>query len=487
MRMKELGTPSVTDSESALQRCRASADLINAGQYDAAREALGELWPGVGERPDVKRLPPLTAAEVLLQCGALSGWLGSTRSVSGAQEKAQDLLFEALRKFQSQGRQAKVSEAQYELGMCYWRLGQYDEARVVMREALKPLADEDVELKAKLLIRLSAVEIWENRYYEALTILKEAEPVFKSANDALKGRWHGQMAIALVRLSLTEGNDEYSDRAIIEFTAAIYHYEQAGHERNCAANLNNLAMTLYKMGRYREAHENLDRAHAIYARLKDGTLAQVNETRARVLIAEKRYREAERVIEDVVAALEKIGEPAQFADALTLQGIVWARLCGFENSIQVLRRAMKVAQDSGASTQAGLAALTLIEEHGATRRLSDSELSKIYWRADELLKGTQDEEDVARLRACARLVVRRLSGLKLRDRNFSLYSAVHEFEARLIEQALDETGGSVTRAARLLGLKYQTLASLLKARHRELQKKRTPAKRRLRSIIKKVE
>jgi|SRR5215207_9372113 len=164
-RMKELDNPSLTENDRALLRCHIAADLIHAGQYEAAREALGDLWPGVGERPDVKKLPPVTAAEVLLQCGVLTGWLGSARNVSGAQEKAQDLLTEALRKFQSQGKRSKVSEAQYELGMCYWRLGQYDEARVVMREALKPLTDDDIELKAKILIRRTIVEVWENKYY----------------------------------------------------------------------------------------------------------------------------------------------------------------------------------------------------------------------------------------------------------------------------------------------------------------------------------
>ena len=216
-------------------------------------------------------------------------------------------------------------------------------------------------------------------------------------------------------------------------------------------------------------------------------MAQVDETRARVLIAEKRYREADRVIDGVVKTFEQGGESGLLADALTVQGVVWARLCGFENSIQILRRAMKVAQDSGALTQAGLAALTLIEEHGAARRLSESELAKVYRRADELLRGTQDAEDIARLRACARIVVKRLTGMELRDRNFSLFSAVREFEARLVEQALDESDGSVTSAARLLGLKYQTFTSLLNKRHKELLTKRTPPKRRLRSIIQKAE
>ena len=155
--------------------CDLAADLVHKGQYEAAREALDGLWPGIGEKPDVRTLPPTMAAEVLLQCGTLTGWLGSARNVSGSQEQAKDLLSESLRKFQSQGRHAKVSEAQYELSMCYWRLGAYDEARVTLDEAIKRLGEKDTELKAKILIRHTLVELWTGRCRDAWDILKEAQ------------------------------------------------------------------------------------------------------------------------------------------------------------------------------------------------------------------------------------------------------------------------------------------------------------------------
>lgn len=485
-RLKELDNPSLTGNERILLRCAVASDLVHKGQYEAARAALGELWPGVGEKPGVKGLPPVLAAEVLLRCGSLTGWLGRIKSVEGAQEKAQDLITEALRMFPSEGRREKVSEAQYELGVCYWRLGAYDEARVMMREALKPLTDDDLELKAKILIRRTIVELCENRFYEALNILNEAQPVFESANDALKGRWHGQMGLVLSRLADAEGNTAHTDRAIIEFTAAIYLYELAGHERYCATNRNNVAMLLYRLGRYRDAHEQLDRAGATLLRLKDaGLLAQVDETRARVFLAEKKYGEAERVITRAVRTLEKGGTSAYLSDALTIQGVARARLGAGEESIQLLRRAMSVAEEAGALTNAGLAALALMEEHGARRVLPRTELYGLYLRAEKLLKGTQDTEDKERLLACAGIIMRRLADVNLHDKNFSFFSAVQEFEEKIIEQALAESGGSVTGAAKLLGLKHQTLISMLKKRHKGLQVKRTPAEKRLRSIIKK--
>ena len=64
---------------------------------------------------------------------------------------------------------------------------------------------------------------------------------------------------------------------------------------------------------------------------------------------------------------------------------------------------------------------------------------------------------------------------------------MREFEARLIEKALAEAGGSVTRAAKILGLTHQNLGYLLKRRHKQLADKRTPAVKRLKSLIKKPE
>src|SRR5918997_526057 len=154
-RLSGLDDPNLTPDERALTRCRVAADLTHSGQYEQAREALGDLWQGAGERPNVAGLWETTAAEVLLQCGSLTGWLGTSKKVEGAQEKAKDLIGEARRVYEAHGLRAKVAEAEYELGMCYWRAGALDEARVMLQEAARKA---DPEQRAKILIRSTAVE-----------------------------------------------------------------------------------------------------------------------------------------------------------------------------------------------------------------------------------------------------------------------------------------------------------------------------------------
>jgi CheY-like chemotaxis protein/tetratricopeptide (TPR) repeat protein len=468
MNLKELENPSLSRDERARVRCRAAAELIHVGQYEQAQEALGELWQGVGERPIIENLSLVAGAEVLLQCGVLSGYLGAIKPVP-VQERAKDLISEALRIFQNKRLKEKVSEAQYELGICYWREGAYEEARIILSEALAGAKDE---LRAKILIRQTIVETFAGRYHDALEILRQAQEFFESCNDVLKGKWHGQMGLVLQRLALTEGREDYADRAIIEFTAAIYHYEQAGNTRYAARNLNNLAMLLYPMERFQEAHESLDKAEDIF-RNDPGSLAQVRETRARVLVAEQRYEEAKKVIDTTISVLEGTREQALLADALTVEGLVVGRLGDHERSILILRRAIEIAESSGSHYNAGFAALTLIEEHH--ERLSEIDLHKLYVRTDRLLRDTEDAEGINRLRACALLVMNRLLGPQLTDKGFNLTKVVRTYEAKFIEQALEMTGGLVSRAAKLLGFKHHgSLTNLLKKKHRHLQKKRIP-------------
>jgi CheY-like chemotaxis protein len=482
--LRQLDNPTLSTDERTLIRCRAASELIGAGQYERAAEALSDLWQGVGVRPLVDVLKQPTAAEVLLQCGALSSAMGSARSLSGSQERAKDLLSEAQRLFQSLDLPLKVADAQSELAICYWRLGAFDEARVVLDQAAGAVGDKDDELKARILIRRALIEIWACRYHDALDVLSEAEPFFQSLSDAFKGRWHGQMGSVLRHLGAAEGRADYLDRAAIEYTAAIYHYELAGHERFRAVNLNNLAMLLYRLGRYQEAHEHLDRAVEIFRGLNDpGNLAQVDETRARVLLAEGQYSEAERIIADVIRVFERGGEQSCLADALTIRAIVMARLGRHDRSLAMFRRAIATATEGGCLEKAGHASLALIEEHGA-ERLSDVELYVAYRRTDEFLKSTQDLEDIRRLRSCARIVARRLLGPQIEDEDFSLHEALRRYEARFIETALERAGGSVSHAAHLLGFKHHgSLAGIIERRHPELLSKRSPVVRRRRSII----
>ena len=99
------GNPASTIKDAGA-KCRAAKELASAGDYEAAREVMHDLWDGIGQRPRIEGLAPKDQAEVLLRAGALSGWLGSSEQVPGAQGFANPMTclatssaesFEALR------------------------------------------------------------------------------------------------------------------------------------------------------------------------------------------------------------------------------------------------------------------------------------------------------------------------------------------------------------------------------------------------------
>lgn len=403
--LSQIDNPILSRNERARLRCQFAKELEESGNYGAARGAMGELWQKVGQCPNLEHLDQHTAAEVLLRAGSLSGWIGSAHQLPDAQEIAKNLLSRSSALFESLGERAKASEAQIELARCYWHEGSYDEARITLRETLSRLTDQDSELKAAALVRSAEVERVANRLHDALRILVEAIPIVEaSSSHSLKGKFHGNLALALRNIGSAEHRTDYIDRALIEYAAASFHFKQAGHTRFLAGVENNLGFLFFKLESFDKAHEHLDRARRIFVNLKDEVhIAQVDEARARVLLAQGRNSEAKRVAGAAVNKLEQGGEYGLLAEALTTQGIALARLGKHEEARLTLERASKVAEQAGDANGAGLAALTIIEE--LREHLTPREMSSVYQRAEQFLAHSQDQETLRRLDACARRVL----------------------------------------------------------------------------------
>lgn len=477
-------------------RCALSKAFEESGDFEKACDALDGLWVRIGERPDVDALAPEVAAEVLLQVGRLTSSLGSARQSDGAQESAKNLISESITLFEKVRDDKKVAEAQTRIAVCYWREGAFDEARVMLGEALGRLSKDEGELRAAALITLALVERAANRYDAALAILHKAAPLADaSSSDALKGTLHNQIATTLENFGRAERRPEKFDQALIEYTAASIHFEQAGHTRYCARVENNLGFLFHTIGSHQEAHEHLARARTLFARLKDvGSVAQVDETLARVLIAEGRLVEAERSARAAVQALEAGGEQAILTEALTTRGVALARIGRHAEAFQNLQHAVETAERAGDTEGAGQSATTLIEELG--EQMTSRELCEIFERASVLLSNSQNPATLARLNACARRVVRSLlrpvavggsigslATVDERWDDFSLKNEVLRYEAELIASALKDSGGVVSRAAKLLGFRHhQTFVALLNNRHKNLLHARTPITPRKRRV-----
>lgn len=485
----------LTLAERARHCCGFAKELEKAGEYEAACEAMHEVWPERHEPPNLEGLDEATKAKVLLRVGALAGWLGSAHRAEGSQETAKNLITQSVEIFEELGQSARVAEARGDLALCYWREGSYDEARITLANALSCLGAEDGELSALLLIRAGIVEVWARRLNEALRFYNLAAPLLERSEDhTLKGAFHNEFGLVFRRLATPENREDYLDKALIEYAAASFHFEQAGNERYLARVENNLGFLFFTIGRYKDAHQHLDRARLLFLELKDaGTVAQVDDTRARTLLAEGRTVEAERFARQAVKTLEKGGEQALLAEALTTHATALARLGNFSRSKALLDRAIEVAQTAGDLEGSGRAKLSIIEE--LAEQTSARELASIYESAVELLEQSQDPSAKKRLVSCARAVIDALTTAEDDQdseakehswEGFSFRQEVVKIERALIERALRDTGGSVTKASRLLGFKHhQSLIALINTRHKNLLNTRSAIRKRRHHIFSK--
>jgi two-component system, chemotaxis family, chemotaxis protein CheY len=464
--LHELTDQNLSASQRAQARCQLAIQFETEGDYEAAREAIGELWQDIGKRPLLEGLDEETTGAVLLRVGVITGWRGSARQISGAQEIAKDLITESIGIFEALQQSSRVAEGQIELACCYWREGKFEEGRAWLNEALRRLSENDIQLTAKALIRMAIIEAECKRYGEALRIHTEAAPLFQQLeNHCLIGSFHNEYAIVLRNLGTTENRQDYIDLALIEYAAASYHFEQAGHLRYQACVENNLAFLYWKLGRFAEAHQHLDRAQILFARLKDDLhSAQVDETRARVMLGEGAFVQAEKSARKAVQLLDSGDAHSVLAEALTTHGVALSRLGRKDQARTSFERAIHVAEEGGDLEAAGLAALTLIEE--LPELFSDDELFAILERADDRLEKAQNVALLLRQKNCFR---RLSSRLLWPDLPTSLEKSVLRYEARLILRALELTGGVIRQAARLLELTHQGLQKILNNRHKDLQ------------------
>src|SRR5258708_4745650 len=482
--LHELDNPDLTRTERARLRCRLARQYEQAGDYEAASEAMAELWRGVGARPTLEGLDVETRALVLLRVGALTGWIGSAGQIAGSQEMAKDLISESARAFEELDQRNKVGEAHSDLALCYWRAGAYGEGRVILEDALTEFDEGNTEGTATALIRKALVERASTRLSDALSIYNQLVPLFAKIDEhLLTAHFHHGFANVLNQLSTAEHRQDYVDQALIEYSAAGFHFEQARHTRFQACVDINVGYLFFTLNRFSEAHEHLDRAQMLFTKLGDNVhLAQVDETRARVLLAENRIVEAEKTVRAAVHTLEKGANASWLAEALTTQGIALARLNHPEQARAALDRAISLSEQAGDFENAGIAALIIIEQLAS--HLSTGQVCEVIDRASTLLEKTQDISTLRRLAKAALETLFLAQAIPAPPdwTNFSFKQAVIRYEDHLITQALNKSGGAVKQTPPLLGLKQQqSLLAFLKKQHKKVP--RSPARKRRKHLI----
>lgn len=348
------------------------------------------------------------------------------------QDAAKDLLTQSMRGASP----IQVARSQIYLALCYWRAGEMQEALACSEAPLSVALVGDDLLRAKL---ARAVILRSNgRLLESLNVLEECEGVSKNAAPILLGKLHNQIGLTLHELGKGEP-------AAIQYELASFCFEACGNYSLEAVALNNVAGLLFTQGKFSKARATIDRAISLFAEVSDGRLGNALDQRAQIQIAEGNFSAAERSAKEAVEILGK-GNPDFLAEALVTHGRALAKLKRFSDARSSLEKASSLCDHLGDKMRAGEAYAVMVEELPLDYR----EALSFFLRADELLS------DRGRILALG-LKVSRL------------------IEPSFIKLALENANGSVTKAAKSLGLYHSLLITRIE-KYSELEQYRKPAR-----------
>jgi signal transduction histidine kinase len=386
--------------------CVLAKVLQESGNHEYAQVALEEFWPEVGKLPKITGLKDRVAAELLLTVGSISIPLARAKQMAKALDVAVDILAESKSRYTILGLNTKVAEVESWLGWCYYSQGKMDEATASLSTALDRIGNADDKVLSLILIRLAIIESSQTRPYQALQLLKKAEPMVE-ADESLyrKGLFHNVIGTLFNELGKHEFNQEYLKKAIEHLSKASQYFSKVSNHRNSAATDFNLGELYATNSDWEESLVRFDRARKIFVEFKDfGFTAQVDEARARAFLRQGLLADAESTARSAVHVLENGGNRGHLTKALITYGTIQCQFGKIKKGRTTLERAINIAESSGNDEGVGLAALAILE---GVRDLGLQRYREFYGTATAMLAKSQNNEIRARLECCAKNLIER--------------------------------------------------------------------------------
>lgn len=336
----------------------APIELMRAGKYSAAVQALGDLWPGVGQKPIRRDLADRDYALLLLACGMLSIRLGRTEQakIFGV---AKDMLSESARLLAGEPEECA---ARLSLGSAYSDCGEYPEALAIADSVLEMEADSEVVFGAHVL-KAAALK-HQGELAEAWRMLEAARPLVNAVVPIARGNFFVERGTLQRKL----GNP---DQAIIEYDKAEHCFLDAGSMWHEAIVLNNIAGIYTDQGNFSQAHNAASRAVALFRATKDKAFeAKALDQTAKIHLAQENPCEAEPLARRAVALLEFGDNASWLAEALITHGKALIML-GTEQARIQIERAAEICNVIGDGQQSSEAEQALSSIFQKARSLKD--------------------------------------------------------------------------------------------------------------------
>lgn len=280
------------------------------GRYEDALLEIRHFWPDLSALPDITDLDAREAAEILLRCGSLIGFLGHVRPIPNAQERSKNLLTEARTRFFDIYDVEKIADCENYLALAYWRTGEINEVEAWIEESQSHgLPRHSFQTLYSYIIR-SLAYLATRDYPRIIAYLSPLEGDFMASADiGLKGDFYNHCGIANQEL----GNIEEAMRC---FDLALGFHRRSGHKTYFGTILNNRAMLYKRLGMPVEAHTSIDAAIKVYRQVKDRTREGSSlDTKAQIFAAEGNYDAALKTLDKAITILKKTENSAYLIEA----------------------------------------------------------------------------------------------------------------------------------------------------------------------------
>lgn len=286
-------------------------ELERCGKYDEALRQLEEIWDGIKDFSLLRDFPPEIAAELILRCGTLTGYIGHQKQFDDSQEKSKNLVSDARRRFLELQNFEKVAEAEVHLALCYSRKGQKAEAEIWVNEALSHKISEQSFPRLHACIVKSLIFFDTGRYNEIIKLLELENTNFVEFGcNRLLGDYYNYFGLALRNLG-------ENDLALEKYEKARVLHQKSGNKFYLGTIENNIAYLCKKKGLFTKAHQAIDNAIELFRYLEDKTReAFALDTKAQIFYAEERYFECTQAINKAIENLEPGENKAYLVEAM---------------------------------------------------------------------------------------------------------------------------------------------------------------------------
>lgn len=313
--------------------------LERQGRYDAALEEVSEIWKDLSEFPNVEFFTPSDAAEFLLRCGSLLGFLGNCRQIDDSQQNSRNILTEARSRFLELENSEKVAECENYLALTYWRKNELNEAKIWLAESFiheLPVSSH-TRLYSHIIETILLASV--GNYAQIIDYCKTVEESFRNYGDAsLNANFCTNLGIAY---DITDNRAE----ALKYLELAQFFHQKSGHKIYLATVENNLAQLYKAEGRFVKSHKSIDNAIGLFKKAKDKTREGFSlDTKAQIFFAEKKFAEALKTIDKAVAILKKSENLGYLVETLMTKSKILLYLNDFPAAILSLFEAVKITE-----------------------------------------------------------------------------------------------------------------------------------------------